>query len=193
VERLRQADPRAGEADSVTVAAARNLHKLMAYKDEYEVARLYSDGEFRRKLERQFEGDYQLRFNMAPPLLSKRDPHTGHLLKQEFGPWMLRAFSWVAPLRFLRGTALDIFGRSAERRQERADRDEYIELLEQLAPILATGNYDAALELAQLPAKLRGFGHVKDRNREQLALRRDQLLQQLHGEPASPVTIVNAA
>ncbi|WP_232059090.1 DUF6537 domain-containing protein [Kineobactrum salinum] len=193
VAQLRQADPRATEADSVTVAAARNLYKLMAYKDEYEVARLYSDGEFLRKLEQQFEGDYQLRFNLAPPLLSKRDPHTGHLLKQEFGPWMLRAFSWLAPLRFLRGTALDIFGRTAERRQERADRDEYIELLERLAPTLATANYEVALELAQLPAKLRGFDHVKDRNREQLARRREHLLQQLHGDPASPVTIVNAA
>ncbi|MDO8862191.1 indolepyruvate ferredoxin oxidoreductase family protein [Haliea sp. E1-2-M8] len=193
VERVRAADPRAVEADSISVAVARNLFKLMAIKDEYEVARLYSDGEFLRKLDRQFEGDYELRFHLAPPLFSKRDPNTGHLIKQEFGPWMLRAFGVLARLRFLRGSALDIFGRTAERRQERADLKEYLALLEQLPPALNDDNYVAALELARLPAKLRGFGHVKDRNRELLALRREELLRELHGAAATPVTIVNAA
>ncbi len=192
-ERVHAADPRAGEADSISVAVARNLYKLMAIKDEYEVARLYSDGEFLRKLERQFEGDYELRFNLAPPLFSKRDPNTGHLIKQEFGPWMLRAFALLARLRFLRGSVLDVFGRTAERRRERADLQDYLALLDQLLPALNAGNYAAALELARLPARLRGFGHVKDRNRELLALRRDELLRQFHGEAASPVTIVNAA
>ena len=111
----------------------------MAYKDEYEVARLYSDGEFQRKLQNQFEGDYELRFNLAPPLFSKRDPNTGHLIKQEFGPWMMTAFSWLAKLRFLRGGRFDIFGYSLERRQERADIDEYTGLLDELA-----GRPDAA-------------------------------------------------
>ena len=165
----------------------------MAIKDEYEVARLYSDGEFLRKLERQFEGDYELRFHMAPPLFSKRDPHTGHLLKQEFGPWMLRAFGVLARLRFLRGSALDVFGRTAERRRERADLEQYLALLEQLLPALTDRNYAAALELVRLPARLRGFGHVKDRNRELLTLRRDELLREFHGEAATPVTVVNAA
>ncbi len=193
VERVRAADPRAGEADSISVAVARNLFKLMAIKDEWEVARLYSDGEFLRKLERQFEGDYELRFNLAPPLFSKRDPNTGHLIKQEFGPWMLRAFGMLARLRFLRGSALDLFARTAERRQERADIADYQELLEQLLPALDDDNYVAALELARLPAKLRGFGHIKDRNRELLAPRREELLRKFHGAAATPVTVVNAA
>lgn len=193
VERVRAADPRADEANSISLAVARNLFKLMAIKDEYEVARLYSDGEFLRKLERQFEGDYELRFNMAPPLFSKRDPNTGHLIKQEFGPWMLRAFGLLARLRFLRGSVLDVFGRSAERRRERADLEEYLALLDQLLPGLDDDNYPVALELVSLAAKLRGFGHVKDRNRELLALRRDELLREFHGAATTPVRVINAA
>ncbi len=87
------------------MAVARQLYRLMACKDEYEVARLYSDGDFRRKLESRFEGNFELRFNLAPPLLSRRDPNTGHLIKREFGPWIMRAFALLARLRFLRGTA----------------------------------------------------------------------------------------
>ncbi|HEY7776389.1 MAG TPA: DUF6537 domain-containing protein, partial [Kineobactrum sp.] len=192
VARVRFADPRADDADSVTMAVARNLHKLMAYKDEYEVARLYTDGEFLRKVAQQFEGDYQLRFNMAPPLFSKRDPNTGHLLKQEFGPWMMRAFGVLARLRVLRGTRLDLFGYTAERKRERTDIEDYLAVLEQL-PGALEAHYGTALQLASLPAKLRGFGHVKDRNRELLAQQREQLLLTLHGAPATPVTIVNAA
>ena len=194
VERLREADPHSEQCDSITWLAAENLYKLMAYKDEYEVGRLYSDGEFIRKLEQQFEGDYQLRFNMAPPLFSKRDPNTGHLIKQEFGPWMMKAFGVLSKLRFLRGTALDIFGYSAERRQERADIEEYRELLDTVIAGLTEDNYAVAQELAGLAAKLRGFGHVKDGNREQLAVRKESLLAQLRGESAlDAVKFVEAA
>lgn len=187
VERVRTADPRAGETDSITMAVARQLYRLMACKDEYEVARLYSDGDFRRKLESQFEGDFELRFNLAPPLLAKRDPHTGHLVKQEFGPWMMRAFDLLARLRFLRGTALDMFGYTAERRREQADLAEYRQLLDTLVGGLNDTNYAAALELARLPAKLRGFGHVKDRNRDLLAPRREELMREFRGEQAASV------
>ncbi|MEJ2531272.1 MAG: indolepyruvate ferredoxin oxidoreductase family protein [Halioglobus sp.] len=194
VARVRAADPRAGDADSVTLAVARQLYKLMAYKDEYEVARLYSDGGFRRKLEAQFEGDYELRFNLAPPLFSKRDPRTGQLLKREYGAWMMTAFGLLAKLRFLRGTAFDPFGYTAERRREREDIDEYCALLDSLCAALDATNYPAARELAELPRRLRGFGHVKDRNRELLTLRRDQLLRQFRGEqPEAVVRIVDAA
>ena len=188
MNRVRQADPQAGSQQSLAMAAARQLYKLMAYKDEYEVARLYSNGDFQRKLQSQFEGDYELRFNLAPPLFSKRDPDTGHLIKQEFGPWMMTAFSWLAKLRFLRGGRFDIFGYSQERRQERADIDEYRQLLDELLAGLTQENYTAALELAQIPGKLRGFGHVKERNREKLALRKAELLRQFRGEesPADP-------
>ncbi|MDH5172106.1 MAG: 2-oxoacid:acceptor oxidoreductase family protein, partial [Gammaproteobacteria bacterium] len=187
VERVCAVDPRAAEPDSITMAVARQLYRLMACKDEYEVARLYSDGDFRRKLESRFEGDFELRFNLAPPLLSKRDPNTGHLLKREFGPWMMQAFGLLARLRFLRGTVFDIFGYTAERRQERADLEEYRRLLDTLVAGLGESNYAAALELARLPAKLRGFGHVKDRNRELLAPRREELLREFRGEKAAEV------
>ena len=193
VERARAADPRAEQPGSLSATVARVLHKLMAYKDEYEVARLYSNGEFLRKLEQQFEGDFELRFNLAPPLFSKRDPATGHLVKQEFGPWMLTAFAWLARLRRLRGTRFDIFGYTAERRQERTDIDDYLSLLDELLSGLSDDNYTEAVELASLPARLRGFGHIKDRNREQLAGQRAQLLRRFRGEAVDTVTIVNAA
>jgi indolepyruvate ferredoxin oxidoreductase len=194
VEKVRQADPRSEQPDSIALAVARNLFKLMAYKDEYEVARLYSGSNFKRNLQSQFEGDYELRFNLAPPLFSKRDAATGHLIKQEFGPWIMKAFAVLAKFRFLRGTALDLFGYTAERKQERADIDEYRAMLEDLLPGLTRDNYASALELAKLTEKLRGFGHVKDRNRDLLALRKTQLLGQFRGErPAHDVHIIEAA
>jgi indolepyruvate ferredoxin oxidoreductase len=194
VAKVRKADPQAEIKDSITFAVAQNLYKLMAYKDEYEVARLYSDGKFQRQLREQFEGDFQLRFNLAPPLFSKRDPNTGHLMKQEFGPWMLQAFGLLAKFKFLRGTALDIFGHSAERRQERADIEEYRQLLEEILPDLGNDNYAAALQLAELPGKLRGFGHVKDRNRERLASRRNELMAEFRGDQlATELRVIAAA
>lgn len=159
-------------------AVARSLYKLMAYKDEYEVARLHADPAFEASLRAQFEGDFQLKFNMAPPLLAKRDSK-GHLVKQEFGGWMLTALRALARLKRLRGTPLDVFGYTAERRMERALLREYEALIEALLPTLAASNVAQAAELARLPEKIRGFGHVKDRNvaayREQLAALRSQL------------------
>ena len=193
VERVRAVDPHAGQHDSLSIAVARNLYKLMSYKDEYEVARLYTSGEFQRQLEQQFTGDYELRFNLAPPLFSKRDPHTGHLLKREFGPWMFTAFAWVAKLRVLRGSALDVFGLTAERRRERRDIDDYLGLLDQLLPALSESNYTVACNLAVLPSRLRGFGHIKDRNREQVNALRERLLRDFHGDDPAPVAFVNAA
>ena len=195
ISRVRNADPRAEEADSLTRAAAKQLFRLMAYKDEYEVARLYGNGDFRRKLEEKFEGDFELRFHMAPPLLAKRDPESGELLKQEFGPWMETAFSWLARARFLRGTALDVFGYTAERKQERQDIADYRQLLEEIIQRLEDDNYHIAAELAGGAYKLRGYGHVKDRNREQLQQEQELLLARLRGESVeeSTVRFVNAA
>ncbi len=196
MRRVKAADPEADESDSVSVTVARALFKLMAYKDEYEVARLYSDPDFLAKIEANFEGDYALRFNLAPPLLSKRDPRTGELQKREFGGWMLNAFRLLAPLRRLRGTALDVFGYTAERRQERRDISDYESLLESLLPRLSQADAEASYalirEILALPLQLRGFGHVKDRNREQLAVRRTALLARLEGD-ARVVQIVEAA
>ena len=194
MERLVAQDPRATEEFSISKAAARSLYKLMAYKDEYEVARLYTNGEFQRKIAEQFEGDYQLRFNLAPPLFSKRDPVTGHLLKTEFGPWMMSAFKMLARLKFLRGTALDVFAYSEERKQERADIAEYETLLATVMDGLSESNYQLALELSSLPEKLRGYGHVKDRNREKLEIQKDALLVRFKGDDeAVAVKIFDAA
>jgi indolepyruvate ferredoxin oxidoreductase len=194
VARVRAADPHSEEPDSITLAVVRQLYRLMAIKDEYEVARLYSDGEFQRKLREKFEGDFELRFNLAPPLFSKREPDTGHLIKREFGPWMMQAFGLLARLKVLRGTALDIFGKSEERRQERTDLEDYRQLLDTLLAGLNESNYDEARELARLPAKLRGFGHVKDLNRELLAPQREKLLRDFRGEKSGEiVNIVEVA
>ncbi len=122
VDRVRTAEaalPGHAANPRLTETVARNLHKLMAYKDEYEVARLYADPAFAEKIRGSFEGDWKLKFYLAPPLLAKRDAH-GHLVKKEYGAWMLPAFRVLAKLKFLRGTALDIFGKTEERRTERA-------------------------------------------------------------------------
>jgi indolepyruvate ferredoxin oxidoreductase len=147
-------------------AVARNLFALMAYKDEYEVARLYSDGAFLKKLQRQFDGDFTLEYHLAPPLLAQRDPATGEPKKRAFGPWMGKMFKLLARLRPLRGTALDIFGYTAERRMERRLIADYEALLHELAASLTPDNHALAVEIASLPAKIRGFGHVKAKNAE---------------------------
>ena len=189
VHRVREADHH--PEHELTRAVAQALHKLMAYKDEYEVARLYTDGAFRRRLQAQFAGDYKLRFHLAPPLLARRDPNTGHLTKREFPGWTLHVFAVLAKLRFLRGSAFDLFGRSGERRRERQDIADYRTLLGELLPDLTEANYAAAVQLAELPLQLRGFGHVKDDNRDRLKPQRDGLLAAFRGE--SPVRIVDEA
>ncbi len=145
-------------------AVARSLYKLMAYKDEYEVARLYSDGTFLKKLASQFEGDYTLTFHLAPPLFAERDPQTGHLVKKEYGGWMLHAFSFLAGFKRLRGTAFDIFGRSEERKMERRLIGEYMKTIEDVLATLDANNHALAVQIASVPESMRGFGHVKEKN-----------------------------
>ena len=135
----------------------------MSYKDEYEVARLYTESDFLARVADQFEGPYELRFHLAPPLLAERDPATGHLQKRVYGPWMLTAFRLLARLRFLRGTRFDLFGRTAERRAERRLVTEYEALIREITDRLAPENHAVAIELAALPLK-RGFGHIKEAN-----------------------------
>ncbi|CAN7421678.1 indolepyruvate ferredoxin oxidoreductase family protein [Pseudoduganella sp. LjRoot289] len=142
-------------------AVARNLFKLMAYKDEYEVARLHADPAFRAQIAAQFEGDYKLGFHLAPPLLARRKPGSGTPAKMAFGGWMLKGFGVLARFKGLRGTPLDIFGYTQERRRERASRDRYLAFALGLAGSLRQGNKAAALKLAQLPEQVRGYGHVK--------------------------------
>ncbi|MCW5731094.1 MAG: indolepyruvate ferredoxin oxidoreductase family protein [Alphaproteobacteria bacterium] len=163
-------------------AVARNLYKLMAYKDEYEVARLYTDGEFLRKLNAQFEGDFRIEFNLAPPLIARRDPATGELQKTTFGPWMLKVFGLLARLKHLRGTRLDIFGYTEERRTERRLIGEYEATMREVIGRLDGQNHGLAVQIANLPESIRGFGHVKARNLEQTKTREANLLRALRGE-----------
>jgi indolepyruvate ferredoxin oxidoreductase len=176
VEQVAAAEQKATGTHRLTQAVARNYFKLMAYKDEYEVARLYTDGAFLKQISQQFEGDWKLNFHLAPPTFSKRDDK-GHLVKRSFGPWMLKAFAVLSKARFLRGTPFDPFGRTAERRMERALIQEYRETIGGLLPRLGRGNLDIAVALAEVPADIRGYGHIKDAAVEKAAARRRELLQ----------------
>ena len=141
---------------------ARYYFKLLAFKDEYEVARLYSLPDFRDKLAQQFEGDYKLSVHLAPPLIATRDPSTGHLKKREFGSWVFPLFGVLAKLKGLRGTPFDVFGYSAERRRERQLITDYEDLLAEILEKLDRENHSLAVALAAIPEKIRGYGHIKD-------------------------------
>jgi indolepyruvate ferredoxin oxidoreductase len=147
----------------LTEAVARYLFKLMAYKDEYEVARLHTDTGFADKLAAQFEGDVKLHYHLAPPLLGKTNAR-GEPVKQKFGPWMRSAFTVLARLKGLRGTAFDVFGRTEERRTERALIGQYRASIDELLATLDAGNVSLAAEIARIPEEIRGYGHVKARH-----------------------------
>jgi indolepyruvate ferredoxin oxidoreductase len=180
VERIREKEKLLNAKLPLTRAVAVNLAKLMAYKDEYEVARLYADPAYLDKLREQFEGepgrDYKLMFHLAPPLFAKRDER-GHLVKQRFGAWMLPAFRVLAKMKGLRGTSFDVFGKTEERRTERRMIADYIALVDEFVATLDAQRCDAALKLAQLPDEIRGFGHVKERNIAAVAKKRERLIE----------------
>ncbi len=165
VARVRTAETAiaAGET-AITEAVAKNLFKLMAYKDEYEVARLFTDGSFDKQVAAAFEGDLKFEFHLAPPLLARKDPATGRPRKMSFGPWIRPVFSVLAKLKFLRGTVFDPFGYSAERKLERRLIGDYTDLLEELIVGLNFENRALAAALASMPEKIRGFGPVKTRS-----------------------------
>ena len=152
---------RARGRTSFAEAVAKSLFKLMAYKDEYEVARLYTDGEFERRLRAQFAGDFTLKFHLAPPLWAPRDPATGEMKKRAYGRWVFAAFKLLARLKGLRGTAFDPFGYTAERRHERALIGEFEATIAKLGAGLTGDNHALAVEIAGLPMQIRGYGHVK--------------------------------
>jgi indolepyruvate ferredoxin oxidoreductase len=184
VERVRRHEceqPLTAAVLPLTTAVAQSYHKLLAYKDEYEVARLYSNGDFEKSLAAQFEGDYRLRFHLAPPLLAKRDPATGKPLKREFGGWILGLFGLLAKFKGLRGGTLDIFGYTAERKLERGLITQYEQDIDVILGQVTPQNRAIAVEMASLPLKMRGFGHVKLANIEQAKRRGDLLSQQLSG------------
>jgi indolepyruvate ferredoxin oxidoreductase len=167
-------------------AVARYLFKLMAYKDEYEVARLYTDGSFLAQVENTFAGDnLRLEFHLAPPLLARRDKTTGLPRKMSFGAWLLPAFRLLAKFKFLRGTPFDPFGRSVERRTERKLIADYEAMLDKVLASLTPDNHPIAVGLAAIPEKIRGFGHVKQRHLAVAKADEAALLEQFRtGAPA---------
>jgi indolepyruvate ferredoxin oxidoreductase len=161
--RAREREVTGAEGD-LSRHVARSFAKLLAYKDEYEVARLYTLPAFRAQLEAQFDGVEGLRLNLAPPLFTRRDPDTGHLQKREFGPWIFTAMRLLSGMRRLRGSAFDIFGKTAERRMERALAVEYETQIRSLLPELTVQGMDLACRMAAVPDSIRGFGHVKEQS-----------------------------
>jgi indolepyruvate ferredoxin oxidoreductase len=166
-------------------AVARYLFKLMAYKDEYEVARLYTDPSFLAQVKNEVAGEnLRLNFHLAPPLLARKDSVTGLPRKMTFGPWMLTAFGLLAKFKFLRGTALDIFGYSEERRTERKLIADYEAMLAEIIDKLTSDNHHIAVGLAVIPEKIRGFGHVKARHLVAAKADEAALLDQFRTSPA---------
>jgi indolepyruvate ferredoxin oxidoreductase len=175
IEKVRAAEGAHNLGNKLSMAVAKSLFKLMAYKDEYEVARLYTDGRFVEQLQSQFEGNFSMKFNLAPPLFAKKDAK-GHLVKAEFGSWMWSAFKLLAKLKGLRGGAFDVFGYTAERKMERALIAEYRGMIEGVLRSLDASTHATAVELASLPEQIRGFGHVKEKAVAEYRVRKEELL-----------------
>ncbi len=161
VAQVRAAEAKLGSSSALAETVARYAFKLMAYKDEYEVARLYTTGDFQKRIAETFDGDYTIRFNLAPPLLAKKDAD-GHLVKSEYGPWIFTAFKLLAKLKGLRGGFFDVFGRTAERKMERQLIVDYFRTVEELIGKLDAGNLALAVQIAEVPEHIRGYGHVKE-------------------------------
>jgi indolepyruvate ferredoxin oxidoreductase len=162
VEKVRAAEAPLGKT-LLTEAVTRYLFKLMAYKDEYEVARLHTDSGFLSKVNAMFEGDFKLNYHLAPPFWASRNDR-GELQKSQFGPWMLTGFKVLAKLKGLRGTPFDVFGRTEERRQERALIADYRASLEEVLAGLRPENHALTVEIARIPELIKGYGHVKARH-----------------------------
>jgi indolepyruvate ferredoxin oxidoreductase len=191
VERVQEVEGRMfSGSTALAEAVARGYAKLLAYKDEYEVARLYRTAAFRNALAGQFEGVQRLQVHLAPPLLARRDPRTGRLRKRAFGPWVLTAFRFLAPLKILRGTVLDPFGRTEERRAERRLIAEYEATIEEILARLSPDTLATAVALASLPERIRGFGHVKEKAMREAAAERARLLERLgQAKPAATLPL----
>jgi indolepyruvate ferredoxin oxidoreductase len=187
VDKVRDAEHvRAPGSTALSEAVARYFFKLMAYKDEYEVARLYTSGDFKRKLEQQFDGDYKLHFHLAPPLLAKKDAQ-GRLIKQEFGPWVFSAFRLMAKFRFLRGGMFDIFGYTEERKGERKLIGDYEKTIGVLLASLNADNLPLAAEIASIPEHIRGYGHVKEAHLHKAKAREAALLDKWNNPREIPL------
>jgi indolepyruvate ferredoxin oxidoreductase len=183
VERARTAEAaKAPDACGLAEAVARNLFKLMAYKDEYEVARLFADDVFLTQVNNEFDGEkLRFEFHLAPPLFARKDKITGEPRKMAFGAWMLPAFRILAKFKVLRGTAFDPFGYTEERRIERALISDYETMLNEVLASLTPANHPVAVGLAAIPEKIRGFGHIKLRTLAAAKADEAALLEQFRG------------
>jgi indolepyruvate ferredoxin oxidoreductase len=179
-----------GDGDSdllLTQAVARNLYRLMAYKDEYEVARLFATDKFRQQLRDNFSGDFKLQFHLSPPLLARTDPATGRPRKYAVPAWMLNIFACLAKFKNLRGTVFDPFGYSAERKAELELIDHYNTTLQRVLQQLTRENRAIAIDIAALPEKIRGFGPIKAESMKKAELRERELLEQFERGPAPDI------
>ncbi|TCV73632.1 indolepyruvate ferredoxin oxidoreductase [Neorhizobium sp. R1-B] len=176
VDIAKSAEARVRGVGGFAEAVAKNAFKLMAYKDEYEVARLHRDRSFEKRLAEQFEGDFKIRHHLAPPMITKIDQRTGHPAKIAFGGWIRPLFAVLEKLKFLRGTVLDPFGRTEERRLERQLVEDYFSLVREIAAGMDADNHALAVELAGLPDMVRGFGHIKRASIERFEKRKADLM-----------------
>ncbi|WP_159709957.1 indolepyruvate ferredoxin oxidoreductase family protein [Geminicoccus flavidas] len=189
VKRVRLVEQTKLGTETLARIVAENLFRLMAFKDEYEVARLWSHPSFQAQLAHEFQSTGKLTFHLAPPLLASRDHTTGQLRKSSFGPWMRHAFRLLRHGKALRFTAFDPFGRTEERRTERALIGQYEALVEELLAGLTPANHALAEELAAIPSRIRGFGHVKERNLRTAKAREAELLARFRARPEQPVLV----
>ena len=194
VERVEKAEAALGRKRDLTNAVARYWFKLLAYKDEYEVARLYTNGEFEKQIRDTFDGDFRMTFHLAPPFFAGETLPNGRPKKREFGPWTFRMFKLLTRMKGLRGTALDIFGYSGERRMERQLIADYESMINDLLPKLNDDNHRFAVALAKLPDEIRGFGPVKETSvKKAEAAKADLVAQFSSTKPAKPGKKAKAA
>jgi indolepyruvate ferredoxin oxidoreductase len=186
VTQVRDAATKGGHGDALPRAVAINYAKLLAYKDEYEVARLFTDGRFEKQLRDQFEGDFKFNFNLAPPMLAGKPDALGRPGKRAFGAWMMPVFRTLAKLRFLRGTPLDIFGYSADRKLERDLIAGYEKDVATVLGLLSPVTHDTAVEILSLPDRIRGYGPVKEKAVADAKARYAQLAADLVNPPPAP-------
>jgi indolepyruvate ferredoxin oxidoreductase len=186
VKQVRDAAVNGGFGEALPRAVAINYAKLLAYKDEYEVARLYTDGKFEKQLRDQFDGDFKISFNLAPPMLAGGKDALGRPRKRAFGAWMLPLFKILAGLRGLRGTPFDIFGHSADRRLERDLIAGYEKDVAHVLSVLSPLTLDTAVELLSLPDSIRGYGPVKEKSVADAKARYAQLAADLVNPPPAP-------
>ena len=184
VAQVQQAESKLGGKTTLSEAVARYLFKLMAYKDEYEVARLHSDPAFQQRIADMFEGDYTINYHLAPPMTADRN-EKGELIKKKYGPSMLRNFKLLAKLKGLRGGALDLFGKTEERQTERALIQQYRASIEEVLKTLSAENHVTAVEIARIPEQIKGYGHVKERNLKAARTRWAELMAQ-YRDPQAP-------